>query len=203
MRPEELSDLQLDAIRELGSVGVGHAATALSQILGHFVGISVPEARIVAVSDVPSMYGGAETLVAAVYTRILGDIEGGILFMMPRDAVLGLVDLLRSRLREAPRLSATRKRRSPCTRRRYSSLRTSLRWGGMADVNVLPSSPAFAYDMMGAVLEVVTSEIGMKADTAILVTARFMEEDAAVDAALFYLPDPDSLDVVLGKMGVA
>ncbi|MCE5204412.1 MAG: chemotaxis protein CheC [Coriobacteriales bacterium] len=203
MRPEELSDLQLDAIRELGSVGVGHAATALSQILGHFVGISVPEARIVAVSDVPSMYGGAETLVAAVYTRILGDIEGGILFMMPRDAVLGLVDLLRSR---PPGSTKTLGNEEEAIAVHAATLLISAyvaAMGRMADVNVLPSSPAFAYDMMGAVLEVVTSEIGMKADTAILVTARFMEEDAAVDAALFYLPDPDSLDVVLGKMGVA
>jgi hypothetical protein len=31
---------------------------------------------------------------------------------------------------------------------------------------------------------------------------RFETEEVSVDAALFYLPDPDSLDVLLGRLGI-
>ena len=43
---EELNGLELDAIREIGSIGTGNAATALSSILGREVRISMPEVRI-------------------------------------------------------------------------------------------------------------------------------------------------------------
>jgi len=56
--------------------------------------------------------------------------------------------------------------------------------------------------MMGAILQVVTAEVGMKADTAILILTRFETEAVSVDAALFYMPDPDSLDVLLGRLGI-
>ncbi len=97
IRPDALSDLQIDALRELGSVGAGHAATALSQIVGTPVDISVPEARTVAVSEVPMIFDGPETLVGAVFSRLLGEVEGGLIFLAPRAALLVLVDLLRSR----------------------------------------------------------------------------------------------------------
>lgn len=203
MRPEDLTDLQLDAVRELGSVGAGHAATALSQILGHRVDISVPEVRLVPVSEVPMVFGGPESLVGAVFCRLLGDVEGGMLFIAPRDALLSLVDMLRNRpLGSSKSFGAEEE---ALTTHAASLLISAYlaAMARMADLNLLPSVPAFAFDMMGAVLEVATAEIGMKVDTAVLVLARFTEEHAAVDAALFYLPDPDSVDVVLGKLGVA
>jgi hypothetical protein len=45
-------------------------------------------------------------------------------------------------------------------------------------------------------------QIGLKADNAILILTRFSTAEASVDAALFYLPDPDSLDIMLGRLGI-
>jgi hypothetical protein len=42
----------------------------------------------------------------------------------------------------------------------------------------------------------------MKADSALLIVTRFLSTDIVVDGALFYLPDPDSLDVLLGRLGI-
>jgi chemotaxis protein CheC len=41
-----LEDLQLDALREVGNIGAGTAATALSQMIGEPVGMSVPRVRV-------------------------------------------------------------------------------------------------------------------------------------------------------------
>lgn len=40
---DELNVLELDTIREIGSIGTGNAATALSSMLGCEVRIDVPE----------------------------------------------------------------------------------------------------------------------------------------------------------------
>jgi chemotaxis protein CheC len=197
-----MSALQIDALRELGSIGAGHAATALSQLLDHPVEISVPEVRFVPVSDVPMLFGGPETLVGAVYARLLGDVSGGMLFIAPRTAMLALVDLLRSRV---PGTTKSMNAEEEALATHTGSILISAYLSAiarMADLSLLPSPPAFAFDMMGAILEVATVDIGMKADTAILILTSFIDERAVVDAALFYMPDPDSLDVILGRLGI-
>ena len=197
-----MSAFQIDALRELGSIGAGHAATALSQLLDHPVEITVPEVKLVPVSDVPMLFGGPETLVGAVYSRLLGDISGGMLFIAPRTAMLGLVDLLRSR---EPGTTKSMNAEEEALATHTGSILISAYLSAiarMADLSLLPSPPAFAFDMMGAILEVATVDIGMKADTAILVLTSFIDERAVVDAALFYMPDPDSLDVILGRLGI-
>ena len=43
-----LKALQLDALREVANIGAGHAATALSQMIGETIMISVPTINVVA-----------------------------------------------------------------------------------------------------------------------------------------------------------
>ena len=72
----------------------------------------------------------------------------------------------------------------------------------LADLDVLPSSPSLAFDMAGALLEAVVSEVGMEAEQAMLVRTAFVDEGRVVEAALFFAPDPGSLSVILGRLGV-
>lgn len=203
MRLEGLTELQLDAMRELGNVGAGHAATALSQLLGTPVGLTVPSAEIVPISHVPSVFGGPETLVSAVYSKLLGDISGGMLFLLPRDASLSLVDLLRARSVGSTRSLGHDEQALITNTAALLASAYIAAVARMADLTLLPSSPAFALDMAGAVLEVASAEVGMRADAAILLRTRFYDEETFIDVALFFLPDPDSLEVILGRLGVA
>ena len=43
---EDLSGLEIDTLKEIGSIGTGNAATALSQLIGKEVRITLPEVRI-------------------------------------------------------------------------------------------------------------------------------------------------------------
>jgi chemotaxis protein CheC len=49
-----LKALQLDALREVANIGAGHAATALSQMIGQTIMISVPTINMAKLEDVPS-----------------------------------------------------------------------------------------------------------------------------------------------------
>ena len=44
---------QLDALREVANIGAGHAATALSQMIGETIMISVPMINIARLEEVP------------------------------------------------------------------------------------------------------------------------------------------------------
>ncbi|MDO8987905.1 MAG: chemotaxis protein CheC, partial [Coriobacteriia bacterium] len=60
MRLENLSTMQMDALREVGNIGAGHAATALSQMTGSPISLSNPTLELVEFSAVPMLVGGAE-----------------------------------------------------------------------------------------------------------------------------------------------
>ncbi len=203
MRLERLTELQMDALREVGSIGAGHAATALSQLMDMPVGVRNPEIEIMPLGEIPGVFGGPEQLVGAVYLRLLGDIEGGMLFMAPRDSLLSLVDLLHSR-RPGTTKSFGREQEALVTHV-ASILGASYiaAIARMADLNVLPSTPSFVLDMAGAILEVATTEAGMKAHSAMLIRTAFFHEETKIDVALFFLPDQDSLEVLLGRLGIA
>ncbi|MBP2665527.1 MAG: CheC, phosphatase, inhibitor of methylation, partial [Firmicutes bacterium] len=62
-----LSPMQLDALREIGNIGAGNAATALSQIINRKIDMSVPRLNILPLSEVPDVVGGPDTMVAGVY----------------------------------------------------------------------------------------------------------------------------------------
>ncbi|NLA91566.1 MAG: chemotaxis protein CheC, partial [Synergistaceae bacterium] len=57
MDPSSLSNLQLDALRELGNIGAGNAATALSAMLSSFVDMDVPKAEPVSIYELAGHYG--------------------------------------------------------------------------------------------------------------------------------------------------
>lgn len=202
MRPEQLSELQLDALREVGSIGAGHAATALSQLVGQKVDLSVPQLQLVPIGEVPTVFGGPETLVAAVYNRLLGDLSGSILLAAPRGASLALVDMLRNR---PPGTTKSFGRAEQGLMTHVATVLASAYLASiarLADLNLLPSSPSFALDMAGAILEAVTIDVGMRADCALLVVTRFFEEESPIDVHVFFMPDPESLEVLLGRLGV-
>lgn len=203
MRFDELNDMQLDAIREAGSIGGGHAATALSQLVDHLIDIEVPHLEIVPIGEVPDIFGGTETLVMAVYSRLLGDLSGSMLFLATRASSIVLVDLLRSRPVGTTK-SLGHEEEALLTH--AVSILVSAYLAAiarLADVSLLPSKPAFSFDMAGAILEVVTSEVGMSSDAAMLLRTRFFDAETAVDAFLLFMPDPASLDLLLGRLGMA
>ena len=52
-----LSAAQMDALREIGNVGAGNSATALSQIISKRIDMNVPRVSIVPLGDVPDLVG--------------------------------------------------------------------------------------------------------------------------------------------------
>lgn len=203
MRTEDLNPLQLDALREIGGIGAGHAATALSQLVDRPIELEVPRIEIVGLREIPHVFGGPEKLVGAVYARLLGDLAGGVLFVAERDAALALVDLMHG---HEVGTAKSMGRDEEALVRHVASILISAYLAAiarMADLDVLPSGPSMAFDMAGALIETVVAEVGMSAAEAMLVRTAFVDEGRSVEAALFLIPSPGSLQVILGRLGIA
>ena len=56
----DLNSLELDTLREIGSIGTGNAATALSSLIGQQVRIEMPEVRIMGYNEAIEWIGQDE-----------------------------------------------------------------------------------------------------------------------------------------------
>jgi len=94
-----LTNEQLDALKEIGNIGAGNAATALSQLLGKRVCVNVPQAKLLPLEKLSEIeiLERPEELTIAVSLRILGKLKGGMLVLFPQKSALTMIDILTQR----------------------------------------------------------------------------------------------------------
>ncbi len=88
------SDTQKDALREIGNICAGNAATALSQLLDRQIKIVVPRIMFLPIEKVPQAVGGNDKLVIGLMLRVLGDLPSNIVFIFSQRDALVLASLL-------------------------------------------------------------------------------------------------------------
>ena len=198
----KLSANQLDALREIGNVGAGNSATALSQIINRRIDMNVPKVALVPLDAVPDLVGGPDTIVAGVFLRVYGKAPGNILFLLPQKSAFYLVDTIMGKKQgETQKLdfmdeSALMEIGNILAGAYLNAFFT------FTQISMLPSIPALAMDMAGAILNVVLVQLGQMGDTAMVIETEFLSEDDGINGHFFLVPDPGSLETIISAVGV-
>ncbi len=202
MNPAALSELQLDALREISGIGASHAATALSELVSRTIRLSVPTIEVISVTQIANVFGGPEQIVGAVFAPLSGEIEGGVLCMVTPEAIGNIMQLLGAEPASSEGF-ADPDEVGPLVEAIGTLIDSYLRAvSEMTGLAAGTSGASYAYDMAGALFDAVAAETGMLADHAVLVRTAFIDEDRTVDAAFFFVPDPDSLAAILDRLGL-
>lgn len=198
----KLSPIQLDALREIGNVGAGNAATALSQILNKRIDMTVPEISILPLGEVPEVVGGPDAMVAGVYLRVYGPAPSSILFLLPRDSAFYLVDMLMGREHGTTvELNAM----DESALMEIGNILAGAYLNALSyftKLTLLPSIPALAMDMAGAILSVILIQLGQMGDHALVIETEFSSDNDGVNGHFFLIPDPGSLGTIMAAIGV-
>jgi len=198
-----LKALQLDALREVANIGAGHAATALSQMIGETIMISVPRINVSRLEDLPPQLASPDEPVAAVLMHMLGDLTGRTLLVFPRRTAARLAELLLHR-RTATE-DFTEMEQSAI--KEAGNILSSAYMNALSDfmgMMLLPSPPSLAIDMSAAVLTTAYLQFGMDRDFVFCVESEFMMSDTEEKLRGFFLllPDPASLQAILKAVHV-
>ncbi len=89
-----LSDFQRDAIREVMSIGSGHASTALASKLKREIDICIPEVDLCPLEEVPEKIDVLDEITIGVYTEIKGDLRGRLLTIFSQEDALRLEEMI-------------------------------------------------------------------------------------------------------------
>ena len=190
------TDMQLDALRELANIGSGNAGTALSQMLGKSVDISVPTAAVLPLADAVAIAGAPDELRHGVVVRVLGDLDAIVLLLFPdADA------------RTLCRIYGI----EPSTPDGQSMLGEVGNILGTSYINVLaqmvamtldPAPPQVVEDMLGSILESVLLGRGEDVDTALILDSALRVEDEECSLSFLLLPADGGIRQLLERLGL-
>jgi len=200
-----LKALQLDALREVANIGAGHAATALSQMIGGTIMISVPTINVSRLEEVPPQVSAPEEPVAAVLMHMLGDLTGRTLLVFPKPTAVRLAELM---LRRPAGSSVELGEMEQSAIKEAGNILSSAYMNALSDfmgMMLLPSPPSLAVDMSTAVLTTAYLQFGSDRDYVFCVESEFYMTDVDEKLRGFFLllPDPASLQAILRAVRVA
>ena len=91
---DDLTPVHYDALKEIGNIGQGNAATALARFSDKLVMIDVPVVRVLDIGDAIEYLGGPENIVTGILIRLKGDINGMMLTILQTSFVKSLVEMV-------------------------------------------------------------------------------------------------------------
>ncbi|CAI6032239.1 CheY-P phosphatase CheC [Paenibacillus sp. JJ-100] len=193
---------QMDVLKEVGNIGAGNAATALSQLLNRPIDMGVPTVQMLPFEEVAEKVGGDERIVVTVFLRVEGEAPGNLFFMMTPEAAKMLLNRLAGfELKEG--LTFTEMENSALSE--IGNILAGSYLSSLADftkLSMYPTVPGLAVDMAGAILSYGLLQFGEMGDAALLIDTSFFEGEYQVEGQFFLIPDPASFAKIFESLGV-
>jgi chemotaxis protein CheC len=205
-----MNQMQLDAIREIGNIGAGHAASALSEMIGRMVNIDIPKAELVSIYNLDSYYDDPDASYAAVFAASDSADPLNFMLLLKEDAVADLVSLL------VAKQFGMRMDFSAMSQEMIDSalgeIGNILLGSFLNSVNSLLgitsgiTTPGVTHDMLAAILSVVSAMFGQYGDIALVTKSNLNitseGQSHSLDANILLAGEPQVLEMLLKKLGV-
>lgn len=204
---EQLDEVHIDVLREIGNIGSGNAATALSCMLNATIDIDVPVVRILDINDAVNTLGGPENIAVGILSKLSGDINGLMMLIVHQEFIQKIIntllgsqqtdnsDILQYELSELEK-SAITEIGNILISAYVNSIST------LSGLNMKMSVPAISVDMVGAILSVPAIEMGDVSESVIFIQDAFYTPEQDFGANMLLVPDIASLKQIMSRLGI-
>jgi chemotaxis protein CheC len=196
----KLTHMQIDALQELGNIGAAHAATTLSTMLSANISMSVPEIKMIDISEIYKYVG--DEIAALVLFQVNGEVKPGgyLLLYIPKssvirltNAMLGLTDVDREldEMDESALLEV-------------GNIMVSAFLDGTAEllnIIMLPSPPQLVIDMPHAAIEsIIASQESEDIDEIVLFKTALVSDAHNIQSSIFLFPNHPMLEDIIRRL---
>lgn len=199
---EELSPIAIDALQEIGNIGSGNAASSLSAMLGKPITMNVPTIHVMDYQAVIDEIGGPEKIITAILVTFKGDIKGMMMFMLENkfaeivvNTFMGKENIDVIQMDETDS-SAVKEMGNIMGGAYLSAL------AAMAEFTVQMDPPSLTVDMAGALMNAPMMMLDDVGDKVLFIDDSFKIDNVNVDANILLIPEMESLDILMKKLGV-
>ena len=201
---DQLSEMQLDVLKEIGNIGAGNAATALSNLIEKNVGIEVPKVHVVDLSDIYKVLNDPEEISASTIVPVKGDIPGKMLMIFDSESAKELISFLIGQKPED--LTELNEMQSSVLKEigniMCSSYITAL--SNFTSFFMEPDVPMLVIDMFGAVIAETSILASEEYDDVIMVENILkIKNGKDVSGFLTLFPQHGSLKKLFSKLGIS
>lgn len=199
---DNISAFQLDVLKEIGNIGAGGAASALAALLNKRVDMAIPKAGVMNFDEIFKLIGDEEKNIACTNFNVTGDAPSKILFILDEPSTYQLADMLLGRPRgETTELDEL----GISTIKEVGNILTGsfiTSFSEFTRLDFVGPVPAFAFDMLGAVLSAAFFEAGFFDERVLIIETTFFEEDVAINGHFFLVPASGSLEIIFNALGL-
>ena len=79
---EDVNNMYLDVLKEIGNIGAGNATTAIANMLGMKIDMNVPNVKLMEVSKLGTAVGAEDETIVGIFLEVMNDIEGSMMFLV-------------------------------------------------------------------------------------------------------------------------
>ncbi|MDR1797977.1 MAG: chemotaxis protein CheC [Clostridiales Family XIII bacterium] len=199
----DLSERQIDVLREIGNIGAGNAATSLSVLLDEGVSISIPQLHIENYSGVVSAVGDPEELAVGILVHFTGEVRGMVLFLLGFEDAKEIAQMLVGREADDEPVGLSEMKISMI--KEIGNILSSAYLGSIGMLTGLTfdiSVPYAAIDMAGALLAAPMLEFSVDDTKIMFIEESFQTETKSLRSHVILFADIPSLNVVMEKLGI-
>ena len=195
----ELTELQIDALKEIANIGAGHAATALSQLLNTTIKLRAPRAEILPFHDLNERVAEDRSY-AMLHVYVRGEVPSHLVVLLDNADAHAFVRAFLKRMSGEFQIfesivDSTLKELGNIVAASYLSAIVQL-----TGANMVPSLPTLSYGSLPALLEMLKP---LSSDPEIfLVESTFLDRGMKVSGHLILIPEAGSLEALLSAFGV-
>ncbi|WP_066683623.1 chemotaxis protein CheC [Christensenella intestinihominis] len=190
----EISEIDLDMLKEVANIGAGNAASALSEMTGQAIDISVPKCEMISYAEIAERMGGADNVILGMLVQMSGDIDGYILLAQElEDARNTLRILLGQEIPqqdfEVPDYEAMREVCNIMVSTYLSAI------ASMMQLTIMPSVPEMTIDMAMAIMNVPVLVYG-ELESVLFLRTEFGGDAKSIKGNFFMMPTLESLETL-------
>ena len=199
---DQVNDMYVDVLRELGNIGAGNATTAIAQMLGSRLNMEVPKVELMEASKLGGAICDEEETVVGIFLEVCNDISGSMMFLMKMDSAHVIVNKLMMREPgynepfDEMDLSALKEIGNIIAASYLSALST------LTNLRIQPSIPYIAVDMAAAILSVPAIQFGQYGDNALFIETEF-GDDLKMQGYFILMPEQESYGKILSSLGIS
>ena len=199
---EQMNSMYFDVLREIGNIGAGNAATAISNMLNLKIDMSVPQVELMPVERITTAIGAEDEVIVGIMLGVEMDIDGSMMFLLDMKSAHHLVNRLMMRDLSYDKdfdemdLSALKEIGNIIDSSYLSAL------AGITNMTISPTVPFVTVDMAAAILSVPAVMFGMMGDNALLIKTEIGDEES-ISGYFILMPEEDSFKKILTSLGIS
>lgn len=199
---ENLDDLHISVLTEIGNIGSGNAATALASLLNTMVDIEIPSIQLIDFDQVSDYLGGGDQPAIGVTITLEGDVQGMMLQIMQKEFASRLINTFYEKDLSSldditdMDLSVVREMANITTAAYVNSIST------MTDTYINITPPVDYKDTIAHIISIPTAEFATLGKKVLFIDERFCIANTEIKSSMILILELSSMSTLFEKLGL-